>query len=170
MNKKDKKNLFTDTDSDRTPLTEEEIRMLRSEIGRAGVDRSALPPHDTSAKAKLFRFIKRNKVFSSSVIAIAILLVVSAVIFTLIALDMNSDKPCKDDFLVRLGEDSYELKYKDLVFEQYDSLYWQKDNIVGVTNRKAVGIIYIDDRAWRYQNEFSTECNIKMIKADLKEM
>ena len=63
-----------------------------------------------------------------------------------------------------------DLKYKDLVFEQYDSLYWQKDNIVGVTNRKAVGILYIDDRAWQYQNDFSAEINIKMIKANLKEV
>lgn len=61
-----------------------------------------------------------------------------------------------------------DLKYKDLVFEQYDSLYWSKDNIVGVTNKKAVGLLYIDDRAWCYQNDFSTECNIKMIKAILK--
>lgn len=61
------------------------------------------------------------------------------------------------------------IKYKNLAFEQYDSLYWQKDNIVGVTNRKAVGIICIDDRAYCYQNDFSTECNIKMIKANLKE-
>ena len=59
------------------------------------------------------------------------------------------------------------LKYKDLVFEQYDSLYWQKDNIVGVTNRKAVGILCIDDKAYCYQNDFCAETNIKMIKAQI---
>ena len=63
-----------------------------------------------------------------------------------------------------------DLKYKDLVFAQYDSLYWHKDNIVGVTNRKAVGMLYIDDRAWQYQSDFSAEINIKMIKANLKEV
>lgn len=62
-----------------------------------------------------------------------------------------------------------DLKYKDLVFEQYDSLYWQKDNIVGVTNKKAVGILYIDDKAYCYQNDFSPQININMIKGILKE-
>lgn len=60
-----------------------------------------------------------------------------------------------------------DLKYKNLGFEQYDSLYWQKDNIVGVTNRKAVGILYIDDKAYHYYEEFSPETNIKLIKAHL---
>lgn len=30
------------------------------------------------------------------------------------------------------------------------NMYWNKDNVVGVTNEKAVGIIYIDDRGYRY--------------------
>jgi D-alanyl-D-alanine carboxypeptidase len=119
MKKKDKKNIFegfdteVDNNSDRTPLSEEERKILRSEVGRTIVDRSALPPHDTSAKAELLRFIKRNKAFSASVVAIALLLVISAVIFTFVAIDMSSDKPCTDDFLIKLGEESYKLKYKD---------------------------------------------------------
>ena len=43
-----------------------------------------------------------------------------------------------------------ELNYNDLTFEEYDDLYWNKENVIGVTNRKAVGILYIDDRAYRY--------------------
>lgn len=31
-----------------------------------------------------------------------------------------------------------------------NNMYWNKDNVVGVTNEKAVGIIYIDDRGYRY--------------------
>lgn len=61
-----------------------------------------------------------------------------------------------------------DLHYKDLVFEEYDSLYWQKENVVGVTNRKAVGILYIDDRAYCYQKDFSSEINVNMIKGILK--
>lgn len=30
-------------------------------------------------------------------------------------------------------------------------MYWNKDDVVGVTNEKAVGIIYIDDRGYRYK-------------------
>ena len=32
------------------------------------------------------------------------------------------------------------------------NMYWNKKNIVGVTNEKAVGILYIDDRGYRYSN------------------
>ena len=31
-----------------------------------------------------------------------------------------------------------------------NNMYWNKDNVVGVTNEKAVGILYIDDRGYRY--------------------
>ncbi len=36
------------------------------------------------------------------------------------------------------------------LFTKQDSIYWEKDGIVGVTNEKAIGIIYIDDRGYRY--------------------
>ena len=44
-----------------------------------------------------------------------------------------------------------------LDFEVFDkdmdkNMYWNKDNVIGVTNGKAVGILYIDDRAFRYNN------------------
>ncbi len=32
------------------------------------------------------------------------------------------------------------------------NMYWNKKNIVGVTNEKAVGILYVDDRGFRYNN------------------
>lgn len=47
------------------------------------------------------------------------------------------------------------LNYKDLTFETYtknDGLYFEKDNIIGVTNEKAIGIIYVDDRAFKWKN------------------
>ena len=47
------------------------------------------------------------------------------------------------------------LNYKDLKFETYtknDGLYFEKDNIIGVTNEKAIGIIYVDDRAFKWKN------------------
>lgn len=33
-----------------------------------------------------------------------------------------------------------------------NNLYWNKDNVIGVTNEKAVGILYVDDRGYRYNN------------------
>ena len=32
------------------------------------------------------------------------------------------------------------------------NMYWNKDNIIGVTNEKAVGILYVDDRDFLYNN------------------
>lgn len=32
------------------------------------------------------------------------------------------------------------------------NMYWNKKGIVGVTNEKAVGILYVDDRGYRYNN------------------
>ena len=32
------------------------------------------------------------------------------------------------------------------------NMYWNNDNIIGVTNEKAVGILYVDDRDFLYNN------------------
>lgn len=42
----------------------------------------------------------------------------------------------------------FELFDKDLK----DNMYWNKDNVIGVTNEKVVGILYIDDRGFRYKD------------------
>lgn len=42
------------------------------------------------------------------------------------------------------------LKWEVFKKDMQGNMYWNKDNIVGVTNEKAVGIIYIDDRGYRY--------------------
>lgn len=58
------------------------------------------------------------------------------------------------------------LNYKDLKFETYtknDGLYFEKDNIIGVTNEKAIGIIYVDDRGFKWKN------NLEELKQILEE-
>ena len=45
----------------------------------------------------------------------------------------------------------FEVFKKDLA----NSMYWNKDNVVGVTNEKAVGILYIDDRGYRWNGKLS---------------
>ena len=40
------------------------------------------------------------------------------------------------------------------------NMYWNKDNVVGVTNEKAVGIIYIDDRGYRYKDLKDLKTNL----------
>ena len=42
----------------------------------------------------------------------------------------------------------FEVFEKDLE----KNMYWNKKKIIGVTNEKAVGILYVDDRGYRYNN------------------
>ena len=64
---------------------------------------------------------------------------------------ISSNRPAKQivDYMTDLdcGID-FELFEKDLE----NNMYWNKDNIIGVTNEKAVGILYVDDRGFRYHN------------------
>lgn len=48
------------------------------------------------------------------------------------------------------------------------NMYWNKDDVVGVTNEKAVGILYIDDRGFRYDKNKDTYENIDNINKILK--
>lgn len=48
------------------------------------------------------------------------------------------------------------------------NLYWNKDNVVGVTNEKAVGILYIDDRGYRYKGLADLIDNLKKFLPERK--
>lgn len=58
------------------------------------------------------------------------------------------------------------------LFEKYlnENMYWNKDNIIGITNEKAIGILYIDDRAIYYNNNLNTEDNIYYIENRLERL
>ena len=60
----------------------------------------------------------------------------------------------------------FELFEKDL----NENMYWNKDNIIGITNEKAIGILYIDDRAIYYNNNLNTEDNIYYIENRLERL
>lgn len=57
------------------------------------------------------------------------------------------------------------------VFEKdmQGNMYWNKDNVVGVTNQKAVGILYIDDRGYRYKGLADLVDNFRKILPERKE-
>lgn len=63
---------------------------------------------------------------------------------------VSSNRPAEQivDFMnnVFVNPLKWDLFKKDM----QGNMYWNKDNVVGVTNEKAVGIIYIDDRGYRY--------------------
>ena len=57
-----------------------------------------------------------------------------------------------------------------LKYEQCKDIFWNKLNVIGVSNKKPTAILYIDDRGYRYIPELSTELNIKMIDNVLKNL
>ena len=65
---------------------------------------------------------------------------------------ISSNRPAKQivEFLNKDANNplDFEVFKKDM----QENMYWNKDNVVGVTNEKAVGILYIDDRGYRYEN------------------
>lgn len=60
------------------------------------------------------------------------------------------------------------LKYEVFKKDFDGNMYWNKDGVVGVTNEKAVGILYIDDRGYRYDKNDTTKTNIYYIKKILE--
>ena len=62
-----------------TPLSEEELNLVRESIASQKVDRSRLPHYDNSLRARLWRYVKRNKSFATvcAVLAICMITVLS---------------------------------------------------------------------------------------------
>ena len=74
---------------------------------------------------------------------------------------ISSNRPAKQivEFLNKDANNplDFEVFNKDME----GNLYWNKDCVVGVTNEKAVGIIYIDDRGYRYKGYEDLKDNLK---------
>lgn len=76
---------------------------------------------------------------------------------------ISSNRPAAQiaDYLTDLDIGiEFEVFKKDLD----KNMYWNKENVIGITNEKAVGILYIDDRGYRYNNLE----NLKKFMSDLK--
>ena len=58
---------------------------------------------------------------------------------------------------------SFEVFNKDME----DNMYWTKDGVIGVTNQKPVGVIYIDDRGYRYRGLEDLKEYIDVVGVDL---
>lgn len=53
--------------------------------------------------------------------------------------------------------------YKNIKFELKDDniLFWNKPNVIGVTNKKPPAILYVDDKAYRFVNVKSLDNFLK---------
>ena len=64
---------------------------------------------------------------------------------------ISSNRPAKQ-IVKHMNKLNLGVKFEIFNKDLKDNMYWNKDNVVGVTNEKAVGILYVDDRAFRYSN------------------
>ena len=77
---------------------------------------------------------------------------------------ISSNRPA-EQIVEYLNNDGYNLLDFEVFKKDLEkNMYWNKDNIVGVTNEKAVGILYIDDRGYRYNKNIATKKNIENIR------
>ena len=101
-------------------LSAEELRVIKASIESARVDRSKLPPHDTSEKAGFFRFLKKNKLLAIVAVIIIVGLLGGTVfgcVFGIMQFIDNVIKPGAP-FKIYIGEeDPYEVPLKDAIID-----------------------------------------------------
>lgn len=72
---------------------------------------------------------------------------------------ISSNRPA-EQIVAKLSEERKDMQFEVFKKDLDKNMYWNKDNVIGVTNEKAVGILYIDDRGFRYDKEKDTYENI----------
>lgn len=66
---------------------------------------------------------------------------------------ISTNRPAQQ--IVDYFKDLKSLKFEVFKKDMDKNMYWEKDDIIGVTNEKAVGILYIDDRGYRYDKNIA---------------
>ena len=134
--KKDFDNQFSEPEEKAEPLSEEEIAMLRSSIQDSKTDRSKLPPHDNSEKAKFFRLIKKNKLLAACSLFLAVVLVAGIIFGAIYGISALIRANRKFEFTID-ENDPYELSKKDAVIN--DILYIDMRKIAEATDMMLSG-------------------------------
>ena len=62
---------------------------------------------------------------------------------------ISSNRPA-EQIVEFMNELNLGVKFEVFKKDLKENMYWSKDDVIGVTNEKAVGILYIDDRGYRY--------------------
>ncbi len=96
-------------------LSDEEYRLIKQSVDSERVDRSRLPNYDNSDKAKLIRYMKKNKVFSAVCIVLAVCIIALLTLCVVFAVNKAKNKVNTDDYKITVGSDTYTVKYKNAV-------------------------------------------------------
>ncbi len=99
--------------SEESPLTPEELEMLKKSVA-GGEDRSKLPPHDTSERAKAVRFIKKEPLLIVAAVIISLAILAGVVFGVVWGIRAIAEKQRETkDYTVYLGTESYTVDYDD---------------------------------------------------------
>ena len=74
---------------------------------------------------------------------------------------ISSNRPAEQIVGFMNNDRGIPLKFEVFEKDLEGNMYWNKDEVIGVTNEKAVGIIYIDDRGYRYNGLDDLKNNLK---------
>lgn len=64
---------------------------------------------------------------------------------------ISSNRPA-EQIVKYMNDLDYGIEFKLFNKDMDENMYWNDSNAIGVTNQKAVGWLYVDDRGFRYKN------------------
>lgn len=96
-------------------LSDEELGIVRKSISSKKIDRSKLPHYDNSDKARLWRYAKKNKVFTAVCLFLAVCIIALLSVCVVFAVRKAGNRVNTDDYTITVGTESYTVKYKDAV-------------------------------------------------------
>ena len=64
---------------------------------------------------------------------------------------ISSNRPA-EQIVKYMNDLDYGIEFKLFNKDMYENMYWNDSDAIGVTNQKAVGWLYVDDRGFRYKN------------------
>ena len=64
---------------------------------------------------------------------------------------ISSNRPA-EQIVKYMNDLNYGIEFKMFNKDMDENMYWNDSDAIGVTNQKAVGWLYVDDRGFRYKN------------------
>ena len=64
---------------------------------------------------------------------------------------ISSNRPA-EQIVKYMNDLNYGIEFKLFNKDMDENMYWNDPDAIGVTNQKAVGWLYVDDRGFRYKN------------------
>lgn len=151
------------TEKKQDALTEEELSLLQQSMSANKGNRRLMARQQRTGKARLVRYIRKNKIFAVTCVILAVCMVTLLILSAVFVAGILKNRENTDDFTVFLGDDSYTAKYKDVMRDGI--LYVDMRRIAEYTDLIVTGsatsvkFTYDEDNYLRFQNG-STEAVI----------